>query len=86
MQTVVSMLPIVSTMLMPSRLAEGDVPVWQLVVAIATTVVAAVLLVRAGARVYERDAAAHRQPDQLPRGLPLDPGRRRVGGAPGVVP
>ena len=53
-KTVVSMLPIVSTMLMPSRLAEGDVPLWQLVVAIVVTLAAAVLLVRVGARVYER--------------------------------
>ncbi len=53
-RTVASMMPIVSTMLMPSRLAEGSVPLWQLLVAIATTVVAAVLLVRVGAQVYER--------------------------------
>ena len=53
-KTVVSMLPIVSTMLMPSRLAEGDVPAWQLGVAVLTTVVAAVLLVRLAAQVYER--------------------------------
>ena len=53
-KTVVSMLPIVSTMMMPSRLAEGDVPLWQLVVAISVTVVAAVLLVRVSARIYER--------------------------------
>lgn len=53
-KTIVSMLPIVSTMMMPSRLAEGDVPLWQLGVAILTTVVAAVLLVRLAARVYER--------------------------------
>lgn len=51
---VVSMLPIVSTMLMPSRLAEGDVPLWQLLVAIVATVVAAVVLVRVGARIYEQ--------------------------------
>ncbi|WP_139979328.1 ABC transporter permease [Nocardioides litoris] len=52
-RTVMSMFPIVSTMLMPSRLAEGDVPLWQLGVAIATTLLAAVLLVRVAARVYE---------------------------------
>lgn len=51
---VVSMLPIVSTMLMPSRLAEGDVPLWQLLVAIVVTLVAAFVLVRFSARVYER--------------------------------
>lgn len=53
-KTVVSMLPIVSTMMMPSRLAEGDVPLWQLGIAILTTLVAAVLLVRLAAQVYER--------------------------------
>ncbi len=53
-RTVVSMLPIVSTMLMPARLAEGDVPAWQLMVAVLTTVLAAVLLVVVSARVYER--------------------------------
>ncbi len=52
-KTVVSMLPIVSTMLMPSRLAEGDVPMWQLGVAILTTTAAAILFVRLGARIYE---------------------------------
>ncbi len=53
-QTVVSMLPIVSTMMMPSRLAQGDVPLWQLGVAIAGTALAAVLLIRLATRVYER--------------------------------
>ncbi|MGA8257933.1 MAG: ABC transporter permease [Nocardioides sp.] len=53
-KTIVSMLPIVSTMMMPSRLAEGDVPLWQLLTAIALTVVAAALLVRLAAQVYER--------------------------------
>lgn len=53
-QTVVSMLPILSTMMMPSRLAQGDVPLWQLGVAIAGTALAAVLLVRLATRIYER--------------------------------
>jgi ABC-2 type transport system permease protein len=53
-QTVFSMLPIVSTMVMPGRMAQGDVPWWQVGVAIAVTVVAAVVLVRVGSRVYER--------------------------------
>lgn len=53
-QTVVSMLPIVSTMMMPSRLAQGDVPLWQLGVAIATTLAAAVLLIGVATRIYER--------------------------------
>jgi ABC-2 type transport system permease protein len=53
-KTVVSMLPIVSTMMMPARMAEGSVPAWQVTVAIATTFIAAVLLVRVGATAYER--------------------------------
>ena len=53
-RTVVSMLPIVSTMIMPGRMAEGDVPWWQIGVAVAVTVAAMVLFVRLGARMYER--------------------------------
>jgi len=53
-KTVVSMVPVVSAMVMPSRLAEGGVPVWQLVVALAVDVVAAVLIVRFASRIYER--------------------------------
>jgi ABC-2 type transport system permease protein len=53
-KTVFSMLPIVSTMTMPGRIAEGDVPGWQIAVAIATTVAAAALFVRVGERLYER--------------------------------
>jgi ABC-2 type transport system permease protein len=53
-KTVVSMLPIVSTMVMPGRMAEGPVPWWQVAVAIGTTVLAAVVFVRLGSRLYER--------------------------------
>ncbi len=53
-KTVVSMLPIVSAMLMPSRLAEGGVPLWQLGVALAVNVLGAVLIVRFASRLYER--------------------------------
>ena len=53
-RTVVSMLPIVSTMIMPGRMAEGDVPWWQIGVAVVVTVAAMVLFVRLGARMYER--------------------------------
>ncbi|MBD8608148.1 ABC transporter permease [Aeromicrobium sp. CFBP 8757] len=53
-KTVVSMLPIMSAMLMPSRMAEGGVPVWQIVVAVVVNVVGAVLIVRLAARLYER--------------------------------
>ena len=53
-RTVVSMLPIVSTMVMPGRMAEGDVPWWQIGVAVALTLAAMLLFVRLGARMYER--------------------------------
>ena len=49
-----SMLPIVSTMIMPGRIAQGEAPLWQVGVAIAVTVVAAVVLLRVGALLYER--------------------------------
>ncbi len=53
-KTVVSMVPIASAMLMPVRLAEGDVPGWQLAVAVAGNLVAIVVLVRFAARIYQR--------------------------------
>jgi ABC-2 type transport system permease protein len=53
-KTVVSMLPIVSAMLMPSRMAEGGVPAWQVAVALAVNIGGAVLIVRFAARLYER--------------------------------
>lgn len=54
LKTVVSMVPVISSMMMPARMAEGDVPWWQVAVALGGTVLAAVLLVRVGARVFER--------------------------------
>ncbi|GAA2070873.1 hypothetical protein GCM10009821_05360 [Aeromicrobium halocynthiae] len=53
-QEVVSMSPIVSAMVMPARMAQEAVPLWQTAVAIAGTVVAMVLIIRVAARVYER--------------------------------
>ena len=53
-KTVVSMLPVMSAMLMPSRMAEGGVPVWQIGVAVAVNVIGAILIVRLAARLYER--------------------------------
>jgi len=53
-RTIFSMLPIVSTMVMPGRLAEGSVPWWQIGVAVAATVAAAMVFVRVGTRLYER--------------------------------
>ena len=54
MRTVVSLLPIVSTMVMPGRMAEGTVPWWQVALAVVLTLAAVVLFVRVGARMYER--------------------------------
>lgn len=51
---IASLLPVISTMVMPSRLAEGAVPLWQLGVALGGTALATVVLVRLSARVYER--------------------------------
>ncbi|MDO9378918.1 MAG: ABC transporter permease [Nocardioidaceae bacterium] len=51
---IMSMLPIVSTMTMPGRIAQGGVPLWQIGVAVLTTVVAAIVFVRIGTRLYER--------------------------------
>ncbi|MGH3359958.1 MAG: ABC transporter permease [Nocardioidaceae bacterium] len=53
-QTVMSMLPVVSTMTMPGRMVEGEVPFWQIAVAVAATVAAAIVFVRVGTRLYER--------------------------------
>jgi ABC-2 type transport system permease protein len=48
------MLPIVSTMIMPGRIAEGEAPLWQVGIAVGSTILAAVVLLRVGARLYER--------------------------------
>ncbi|EFQ83451.1 hypothetical protein HMPREF0063_11113 [Aeromicrobium marinum DSM 15272] len=53
-QQVMSMAPVVSSMIMPARMATEAVPLWQTGVAVGGTVVATVLLIRLGARVYER--------------------------------
>ena len=53
-EVVMSMVPVASSMIMPARMAEGAVPAWQIGVAIAATVAAAVLFVRVGSRIYER--------------------------------
>ncbi len=53
-RTVVSLVPIVSSMVMPGRIAEGEVPLWQIALAIVLTLAAMVLFVRLGARMYER--------------------------------
>jgi len=53
-KTVLSMLPVVSSMLIPSRMVEDHVPLWQIGVAIVVTVAAAIVFVRIGTRLYER--------------------------------
>jgi ABC-2 type transport system permease protein len=52
--TVISMFPLSAPMAMPIRWSGGEVPVWQLVTAMALTAGTAVLLVYAGAAVYQR--------------------------------
>jgi len=51
---VASFVPIASSMTMPARLVDGDVPVWQPAVSLLLAATAAVLLIRLGARWYER--------------------------------
>lgn len=53
-QEVVSMLPVVSAMTMPGRIAAGTAPVWQIAVALVLTLVTAAVLVRVGSRLYAR--------------------------------
>ena len=52
--TAISMFPLSAPMAMPIRWAGGEVPVWQLVTAMALTAATAVLLVYAGSAVYRR--------------------------------
>ncbi|GAB2660068.1 ABC transporter permease [Kribbella swartbergensis] len=53
-KTVASFVPVASSMAMPGRMLTGDVPIWQPLLAIAILLVATVLFVRLGARLYER--------------------------------
>ncbi|HET9500309.1 MAG TPA: ABC transporter permease [Marmoricola sp.] len=55
LEEVVSLVPVISPMVMPGRIATGDVPLWQILLALALNAVAAVLLVRLGARIYDRN-------------------------------
>ena len=52
--TAISMFPLSAPMAMPIRWSGGEVPVWQLVTAMALTAATAVLLVYAGSAVYRR--------------------------------
>jgi ABC-2 type transport system permease protein len=53
-KTIASFVPIASSMSMPGRMLTEDVPVWQPLLAIAILLVATVLIIRLGARLYER--------------------------------
>ncbi|MEV6270494.1 ABC transporter permease [Kribbella sp. NPDC051936] len=53
-KTVASFVPIASSMSMPGRMLTEDVPLWQPLVAIALLLATTVLIVRMGARLYER--------------------------------
>lgn len=54
MLEVASFMPIASSMIMPARLVDGDVPLWQPVLSLLLAAAAAAMLVRLGARWYER--------------------------------
>ncbi|TDD49784.1 ABC transporter permease [Kribbella antibiotica] len=51
---IASFVPIASSMSMPGRMLTEDVPLWQPLVAIAILLVSTVLIIRVGARLYER--------------------------------
>ncbi|NEA33623.1 ABC transporter permease [Streptomyces sp. SID13031] len=53
-KTVASFIPIASSMSMPGRMLTENVPLWQPLAAIAILVVTTVLIIRLGARLYER--------------------------------
>ncbi|WP_405057646.1 ABC transporter permease [Kribbella sp. NBC_01505] len=53
-RAIASFVPIASSMSMPGRMLTEDVPLWEPLVAIAILLVATVLIIRLGARLYER--------------------------------
>ncbi|WP_427894980.1 ABC transporter permease [Kribbella sp. GL6] len=53
-KTIASFVPIASSMSMPGRMLTEDVPLWQPLASIALLLLATVLIVRVGARLYER--------------------------------
>ena len=52
---IASQVPVLSAIVMPGRLAYDDVALWAVLLSLALNVVAAVLLVRLGARIYDRN-------------------------------
>ncbi|RYE76294.1 MAG: ABC transporter permease, partial [Myxococcales bacterium] len=53
-QVVASLIPVISPMVMPYRIALGEAPLWQVLLGLALNVVAAFVLIRLGARIYDR--------------------------------
>ncbi|MEV0800388.1 ABC transporter permease [Kribbella sp. NPDC050281] len=53
-KTVASFIPIASSMAMPGRMLTEDVPLWQPLLAIVILLAGTVLIIRLGARLYER--------------------------------
>jgi ABC-2 type transport system permease protein len=53
-KTIASFVPIASSMSMPGRMLTGNVPLWQPLAAIAILLLSTVLIIRVGARLYER--------------------------------
>lgn len=51
---VASFVPVVSSVAMPIRLLAGQVPLWEPVLSLLLTIVAAALLIRLGERIYQR--------------------------------
>lgn len=51
--TVLSLVPLLSPILMPGRLALGTVPFWQVALALVLTAITIVLLARIGAKIYQ---------------------------------
>lgn len=53
-QTVASYIPIVSAIVMPARIAEGGVSVWEPIVSLAITIAMAALTISIGTKLYRR--------------------------------
>lgn len=53
-QEIASLVPVISPMIMPYRIALGEAPLWQILLGLALNVVAAYLLIRLGSRIYDR--------------------------------
>ena len=52
---IASQVPVLSAIVMPGRLAYDDVALWEILLSLGLNVVAAVLLVRLGARIYDHN-------------------------------